>query len=242
MRTDRIVELIGASKMYRHEVALHPTDLSVRVGSVHALVGMNGAGKTTLLRLVLGITTPSAGRVRVRGTDITRMPPSGWSRIGHLIETPLAYSELTVQQNLYIAGRLAGLPDVAATASGSAMAQELALTRWWKRRVRTLSLGNRQRLGIAAALIANPELVILDEPTNALDPAGVVLVRKLLANKVQSGNMSVLVASHHLDEVARIADDITVINAGRVIGTLAPDAVDVERRFFELVRQDVEAA
>lgn len=241
MCTDPIIELLGVTKVYRHETALHPTDLCVKGGSVHALVGMNGAGKTTLMRLVLGISTPTAGRVRVYGTDIANMPSTKWARVGHLIETPLAYAELTVKQNLYIAGRLAGLNDGAANASARTMVEELALTQWWKRRVSTLSLGNRQRLGIAVALIADPELLILDEPTNALDPAGVLLVRQLLVDRVKHANLTVLVSSHHLDEVARIADYITVLNAGRVIGSLAPDAVDLERRFFELVRQDAEA-
>ncbi|MDJ0314820.1 ABC transporter ATP-binding protein [Arthrobacter sp. H35-D1] len=235
------VELVAASKKYREGAALQPTNLVVQRGQVHALVGLNGTGKTTLLRLVLGITAPTAGRVLVRGVDVARMKPAGWAGVGHLIDTPLVYPELTVQANLQIAGRLSGLGLGSGRAAARRLAEELLLTKWWTRRARTLSLGNRQRLGIAAALVADPDVMVLDEPTNALDPAGTVLVRRMLLERVRETGASVLVSSHHLDEVARIADQITVINSGRIIGTLAPDGIDLERRFFNLVNADVEA-
>lgn len=236
-----VVELVGAAKVYRDAVALRPTDLQLRRAQVHALVGLNGAGKTTLMRLALGISAPSSGRVLLRDRDVSRMTSADWMGVGHLVDAPLAYAELTVAQNLVIAGRLAGLDAVTARAAASRLAEELLLTAWWSRRSRTLSTGNRQRLGIAAALIADPDVIVLDEPTSALDPAGVVLVRQLLLDRVRDG-ASVLVSSHHLDEVARIADEITVLNNGRIIGELLPDGVDLERRFFELVRADVTAA
>jgi ABC-2 type transport system ATP-binding protein len=117
---------------------------------------------------------------------------------------------------------------------------ELKLEQYWDRRARALSLGNRQRLGLAAALVADPTVLVLDEPTNGLDPAGVMLVRQALLRRVRQDGMAVLVSSHHLDEVARIADRITVINDGKVIGTLDPHGVDIERSFFALVYADVE--
>ena len=235
------VELVGAAKAYREGSALQPTNLVLRRGQVHALVGLNGAGKTTLMRLVLGIAVPTAGRVLVRGVDVARMTSTGWAGVGHLIDTPLAYPELTVKANLQIAGRLSGLNRADAHAAALRLGEEMLLSKWWTRRVRTLSLGNRQRLGIAAALVADPEVLVLDEPTNALDPAGTVVVRRMLLERVRETGASVLVSSHHLDEVARMADQITVINAGRIIGELAPDEIDLERRFFDVVNADVEA-
>nr|WP_282099574.1 ABC transporter ATP-binding protein [Arthrobacter sp. E3] len=189
----------------------------------------------------MGIAAPTAGRVLVRGFDVAQMRSSGWVGVGHLIDTPLAYPELTVKANLQIAGRLAGLNRADAHAAASRLGEELLLSKWWTRRVRTLSLGNRQRLGIAAALVADPEVLVLDEPTNAPDPAGTVVVRRILLERVHETGASVLVSSHHLDEVARITDQITVINAGRIIGELAPAGVNLERRFFDLVNADVEA-
>ncbi len=160
--------------------------------------------------------------------------------MGHLVESPLAYPELTVEDNLRIAGRLVGLTDPAAREGARRIAEELALTPWWGKRARTLSLGNRQRLGLGGALIGDPTVLVLDEPTNGLDPAGVVLVRRAILDRVRERVVPVLVSSHHLDEVARIADRISVINGGRMIGTLDPGGTDIERRFFDLVYADVE--
>ena len=235
------IELAAVTKSYGKERVLNGIDLTVFAGEIHALVGLNGAGKTTLMRLVLGMTRASGGMVRVRGNDVGALTSGDWLGVGHLIEAPLAYPELTVEKNLRIAGRLAGLTAPAATSAARAVGEELLLTPWWGKRSHALSLGNRQRLGLAAALIADPSIVVLDEPTNALDPAGVVAVRTAITRRVAQG-MAALVSSHHLDEVARMADRITVINAGRTIGGLQPDAVDIERRFFDLVYADVEQA
>ncbi len=235
-----MLELQHVSKHYGASHVLNDVDLTLAPGEIHALVGLNGAGKTTLLRLLLGITHPSAGRALVRGRDVRGLGARDWAGIGHLIENALVYPELTVEENLRIAGRLAGLSTGEASMAANERAEEFFLNDWWTKRSRILSLGNRQRLGLAVAFIANPQLVILDEPTNALDPAGVLVVRRALLDRVRENGMSVLLSSHHLDEVARIADRITVINSGRIIGTLEPDEVDIERRFFSLVYADTE--
>jgi ABC-2 type transport system ATP-binding protein len=125
-----------------------------------------------------------------------------------------------------------------AGAVGDALA-ELGLESLATRRARALSLGNRQRLGLAAVLLHGPRLIVLDEPTNALDPRGVILLRESLLRRAAEGS-GVLVSSHHLDEVARIADRISVLNAGRLIGTLAPGRADLERAFFDAVYADDE--
>jgi ABC-2 type transport system ATP-binding protein len=238
--TTPALELAGVVKHYGDLAALAGVELTVQPGEIHALVGLNGAGKSTLMRVLLGMTRPSEGVARVRGTPVSEMQPQDWRGVGHLVETPLAYPELTVADNLRIAGLLAGLDRPAARAGAEHIAEELALTRWWRRRARTLSLGNRQRLGLGGALLADPTVLVLDEPTNGLDPAGVVLVRGVLLARVAMG-ASVLVSSHHLDEVARIATRISVINGGRIIGTIDPAGTDIERRFFELVYADVGA-
>ncbi|MGA7206786.1 MAG: ATP-binding cassette domain-containing protein [Specibacter sp.] len=235
------IELATVTKRFGRELALNGVDLTVFAGEIHALVGLNGAGKTTLMRLILGMARADAGTVMLRGCEVGRLTSADWRGVGHLIETPLAYPELTVEKNLLIAGLLAGLGARAAKSAAATIAEELLLTQWWGKRSRALSLGNRQRLGLAAALIAEPSIVVLDEPSNALDPAGVVAVRTAITRRVAQG-MAALVSSHHLDEVARMAHRITVINAGRTIGRLEPDAVDIERRFFELVYTDVEQA
>ncbi|WP_368680809.1 ABC transporter ATP-binding protein (plasmid) [Rhodococcus opacus] len=235
-----VLQCTRVGKRYGGRRALHEVTVDLRAGEVHALVGLNGAGKTTLMRLMLGMIRADEGTVTVHGHDPFTMSARHWTKVGHLIEMPLAYPELTVVENLRIAGRLAGLSPAAARAAADRYTTELVLASWAHTRARKLSLGNRQRLGLAAALIAEPDLLILDEPTNALDPAGIMLVRELL-RRTRSAGAATLVSSHHLDEVARVADRITVINEGRLIGTLAPTGIDLERRFFELVYADSEA-
>ncbi len=209
-------------------------DLHVASGQIHALVGLNGAGKTTLMRVLLGMLRPDQGTVTINGRPLAS---ADWSRVGHLVETPLAYGELDGRANLVLAARLHGASRNQATRMAEAVMAELNLTGYAGVRARRMSLGNRQRLGVAAALQHDPQVIVLDEPTNALDPAGVILLRDALLRRAEAG-AAILVSSHHLDEVARIARRITVINAGRVIGALDPHGVDIERSFFALVHDD----
>jgi ABC-2 type transport system ATP-binding protein len=224
----------GVVRSFDGEIAVAGVDLDVEFGEIHAIVGLNGAGKTTLMRLLLGMLTPDAGRAVVLDEDAATAPAATWSRVAHLIETPFAYRELTVEENLAAAARLHGLvgEDVATAVARSI--DEFGLGKWARRRSAVLSLGNRQRLGLASALIHRPAVLILDEPANALDPAGVVFIRDLLRSQAEQG-AAILVSSHHLDEIARIAHRITVLHGGAVVGSLDPGGVDLERRFFDIV-------
>lgn len=218
---------------YRGGAGVRSLDLSVAPGEIVALAGLNGAGKTTLMRLALGMLRPSNGEIRVFDHSLATIPDGLWRDVGHLVEAPLAYPELTVQENLRLAGLLQG-------ADPRAVAESLAA---WNleplagRRFRRLSLGNRQRVGLAGALQHHPRLIVLDEPSNALDPKGVITLRDLLKERVRHG-AAVLVSSHHLDEVARIADRILVMNCGNLIGELDPHGKDLEHAFFETVHWD----
>ncbi|WP_026819453.1 ABC transporter ATP-binding protein [Arthrobacter castelli] len=235
---DPVVQCINVGKHFGSIPVLEDINLDVLGGKIHALVGLNGAGKTTLMRLLLGMSGADQGSVSIDGRDPRTMPARHWSNTGHLVDAPLAYPELTVMQNLQLAARLAGHPRREANAASRELAGALALTQWAATPARRLSSGNRQRLGLAAALIGRPRLLILDEPTTALDPAGVMLVRKLLLHRVRAEGAAVFVSSHHLDEVARLADRISIMNGGRLIGTLDPSATDLERQFFNAVYAD----
>lgn len=228
----------GLTRRFGGGAGVCGADLDVGAGEIHALVGLNGAGKSTLMRLVLGMLRPDSGTVRLDGCPLDTAP---WSRLGHLIETPVAYGELTGRTNLMLAARLHVVPTSALAPMVDRVLTELNLHPYATVRARRLSLGNRQRFGLAAALQHDPGIIVLDEPTNALDPAGVILLREALLRRASTG-AGVLVSSHHLDEVARVADRITVINAGRTIGTLNPHGVDIEREFFALVHADDERA
>lgn len=232
--TSTRIQARGLTRQFGGGAGVTGIDLDVAAGQIHALVGLNGAGKTTLMRLLLGMLRPDSGTVLINDR-----PPhtTDWAHVGHLVENPLAYGELDGRTNLTLAARLHGASSTHARLMVDRVLSELNLTQYAAVRARRMSLGNRQRLGLAAALQHNPEVVVLDEPTNALDPAGVLLLREALVRRAAAG-AGVLVSSHHLDEVARVAHRITVINAGRVIGTLDPHGVDIERSFFALVHDD----
>ncbi|UZN05139.1 ABC transporter ATP-binding protein [Cellulomonas sp. S1-8] len=241
-----LVRLSGVRRAFGDEVAVDGLDLTVRAGEIHAVVGLNGAGKSTLMRLALGMLRPDAGTAHLRTVDGTevpawRAPAAAWARVGHLVEAPFAYAELTVTEMVVAAARLRGLSRTDAPPAARRAVHALGLAHWERRRTRTLSSGNRQRLGLACAAVHRPHLLILDEPSTALDPAGVVLVRTWL-QRTRDDGAGVLVSSHHLDEVARVADRITVVHRGRAVGALAPDGVDLERQFFTMVHATEESA
>ncbi|MGH1549684.1 ABC transporter ATP-binding protein [Leifsonia poae] len=238
--TDRVGPLLAmraVSRSYPDGVGVHELSLEVAAGEVHALVGLNGAGKSTLMKLLLGMLRPDAGTVTIGGFDAASAPAAVWSSVGQLVETPSVYGELTVAANLRVNAVLRGVPRDRLPAVTSAAAEEFGLSDSSGKRTRLLSSGNRQRLGLAAALQHHPRQVVLDEPTNALDPAGTILLRDVLRRRAAEG-AAILISSHHLDEVARVADRITVMNVGRLIGQLDPAGAELERAFFALVLQD----
>jgi ABC-2 type transport system ATP-binding protein len=233
--TDVALAAHGVSRRFGREQVLSGVDLLVRRGEVVALVGLNGAGKTTLMRILLGMLRPNSGRTEVLGRSTAEADNATWGQVGHLIEHPPRYDELTVEEVLYASARLQGCRRDSARRLAVEAVDQLELRQWRQRRVGSLSLGNRQRLGVAAALVHRPEVLVLDEPSNALDPLGVVRVRELLRAAAVERRAAVLVSSHHLDEVARMADRVVVLHAGRVLGELEPDGPDVERAFFARV-------
>ncbi|MDY7103842.1 MAG: ABC transporter ATP-binding protein [Actinomycetota bacterium] len=227
----------GLRRVFPGGAGVHDVSLDVAPGEVHALVGLNGAGKTTLMRLLLGMLRPEAGTVRLDGCDLRDAAASTWRRVGHVVDHPLVYPELDARTNLAVAARLHGVPTSSIPELVERALHEHGIERYATVRAGVLSAGNRQRLGVAGALAHDPDVIVLDEPTSALDPAGVILLRESLERRAARG-AGVLVSSHHLDEVARVANRITVVNRGRVVGSLDPGGVDIERAFFALVHAD----
>ncbi len=228
------LELRGVRHAFRGQVAVAELSLTVAPGEVLALIGLNGAGKTTALRILAGRLRPDSGVARVLGEPSVQLSRSVAARFGQLIDAPLLYPELTVRENLILSARLHGASAPRAAQIAAAAIDRFSLEPWQATPARALSSGNRQRLGIAGAVAHTPGAVILDEPTSALDPAGVVVVREAVRGLAAAG-AGVLVSSHHLDEVSRVADRIVAVHAGRVVGELEPGGVDLERRFFALV-------
>ncbi|WP_347601499.1 ABC transporter ATP-binding protein [Acrocarpospora sp. B8E8] len=239
-----VIEVNGVVKRYRDVTAVDEVSLRVQPGQIYALLGLNGAGKTTLIRMLLGMIAPTRGSVHVLGAAVSAGDRSAWARVGYLVEAPAAYPELTVRENLELVRRLRRLPGVTANVTGVAdVIDQLALTPYADRRARTLSLGNLQRLALAKALIHIPDLLILDEPVNGLDPAGVVEIRTLLAGLAHQHGTTVLLSSHLLAEVARLATRIGILHHGRLRAEHHADQLDRQRhRHLHLTTRDDTAA
>lgn len=217
------IETNGLSKFYGSVHAVESVNLRVKPGEIYGFIGLNGAGKTTTIRALLGMIRPSAGSVQVLGQAVGPNGRGPWGRVGHLVEAPAAYPELTVRENLEIARRLHGIAHKDAT---SRVIERLGLAAYADRKAGVLSTGNLQRLGLARALLHGPELLILDEPANGLDPAGVVEIRELIASLVREKDVTVFMSSHILTEVDRLATRIGIIHKGRLIEEL--DALKLE--------------
>ncbi|GGI96583.1 lantibiotic ABC transporter ATP-binding protein [Alicyclobacillus cellulosilyticus] len=231
-----IVETNELTKAYRGRYAVQRVNLTVREGSVFGLLGPNGAGKTTLLKLLLGLLHPTSGQVRLFGEPWSR---AHLARVGALIETPALYGHLTGRENLEVHRRLLNLPkariDEVLHIVGLADVDE-------RKRASQYSLGMKQRLGIAIALLNRPRLLILDEPTNGLDPIGMREMRVLIRSLADQG-ITVVLSSHILSEVAQVVEDVAILSQGmiRYQGPLA-DLVtqgkgkDLEDVFVEYVQ------
>jgi ABC-2 type transport system ATP-binding protein len=216
--TPAAISTVGLVHRFGALTALGGVDLEVAPGEVYGFLGRNGAGKTTLIRAVLGLITPTSGTVHVLGTSVRggRTSPELWARVGYLVEGPGLYPALTVLEHLELAARYRRLP----AASIAQVVEQLDLGGYGRVRAAALSLGNRQRLGLALALVHRPELVVLDEPVNGLDPAGVVDVRNLLRGLTDDG-VTVFMSTHLISEVARLADRVGIIHEGRLIAELS---------------------
>jgi ABC-2 type transport system ATP-binding protein len=234
------IETNGLSKSYGDVRAVDSVSLRVKRGEIYGFLGLNGAGKTTTIRALLGMVRPSAGNVRVLGQAVGPNGRGPWAKVGHLVETPSSYPELTVRENLEIARRLHGRSDSRATPR---VIERLGLIPYADRQAGTLSMGNLQRVGLARALLHEPELLILDEPANGLDPAGVVEIRNLLESLARERGVTVFMSSHILSEVDRLVTRIGVIHQGRLVEELDTDKLEKLRaKRLEVQARDLAAA
>lgn len=210
------LETSGLGKSYGREThavtALHALDLSVPKGVVYGILGPNGAGKSTLLRLVLGLVHPSHGAFRLLGED--RIDARLLRRVGAMIEAPALYPFLTARETLRTLAHVAGFNDRLREQS---VLERVGLTDAADRQARTYSMGMRQRLALAGALLARPELLILDEPTNGLDPAGIQEMRTLIRDLVDKDGVTIILSSHLLDEVQKVCDRVAILDHGKLI-------------------------
>ncbi|MER7196325.1 ABC transporter [Streptomyces sp. CB01635] len=230
----------GITKHFGDVIALDDIDMDVAQGQIHGLVGPNGAGKTTLLGLLLGLAVADDGRLDILGTPIGRAlaAPEG---VAGFVDGPGLYPSLTARQNL---AALAALRGVDARASGIGdVLEQVGLTDVADDRARGFSLGMRQRLGLAAALLTKPRLLVLDEPSNGLDPAGKKHVHGVLARLATEGT-SVVLSSHRMDDLEALCSEVTILATGRIVfsGPLSKLAAENSELDYRLLTSDPQAA
>jgi ABC-2 type transport system ATP-binding protein len=208
-----VIETQGLTKRFGERIAVDDVDLQVPGGSAFGYLGPNGAGKTTLIRMLLGLTDATAGTMQLLGRPVPAERATALSRVGAIVEEPRFHGHLTGRENLTVIAA-AREPEAHGRIDG-ALAR-VGLTQRADERVKRYSLGMRQRLGVARSLLADPELLILDEPTNGLDPAGIHEFRAMIRGFVAEGR-TVLLSSHLLDEVEKICDQVAIVDHGRVV-------------------------
>jgi ABC-2 type transport system ATP-binding protein len=223
---DATIATANLTKQYGDHVAVNRLSLQASPGEIYAFLGLNGAGKTTTIRMLLGMVRPTGGKARILGQPVHANAQRLWSQVGYLVETPHAYPQLTVRENLEACRRLRQVRDPQAVGR---MVERLGLVPYADKPAKTLSLGNAQRLGLAKALLHQPQVLLLDEPANGLDPAGVVEVRELLRELAQQG-ATVFMSSHLLSEVARLADRVGIIHQGCLIEEVEAGTLEQRRR------------
>jgi ABC-2 type transport system ATP-binding protein len=230
-----IIQLEHVSKRFGQQLAVDDVTLDVPRGRCFAWLGPNGCGKTTLIRMMLGLARPTAGSIRLRGCVVPDDIRGALSRVGGIVEEPRFYPYLSGRRNLDV---WAAHHGGEARARIPAVLERVALSERADDKVKTYSLGMRQRLGVARALLNDPELLVLDEPTNGLDPAGMLEFRTMIRNLVEQEGRTVFISSHILDEVQRMADDIAIVQAGRLISRGPVDELIASGRHSVLLRTD----
>lgn len=224
---ENVLETKNLSKCFGKFTAVDGVSLSVNRGEIYGFLGLNGAGKTTTIRMLLGMIRQSGGDSFILGKKVDAGQTALWNKIGYLVEIPYAYPELTVEENIDMFRRLRGISDKSAV---DRTIDLFKLGTYRDKPARHLSLGNAQRLGLAKAMIHEPEILILDEPSNGLDPAGIVEIRELLLGLAAEKGVTVFISSHNLDEISRIASRIGIIHEGRLVQEVNASELDKLRR------------
>ena len=218
------IKTVNLSKKYGKTLVVDDLNLSISSGEIVGFLGLNGAGKTTTMRMLLGLIKPTSGECYIQGNKVDQYNLEVLNEIGYIIETPYSYPELTVQENLEIVSTLRGLRNKDII---DWVTENLKLDQYKDKQVKHLSLGNVARLGIAKAIIHKPKILILDEPTNGLDPFGVIEVRELLKELANNLGTTVLISSHKLEEISKVATRIVIIHGGRLIREVESKELDL---------------
>ena len=234
-----ILETNNLVKKYNKKVILDNLNIHIRDGAIYGLIGKNGSGKTTLIRTITGLIKPDGGTYSIYGvSNLNKDIFKEKKRIGAIIDTPAMYQDMSAKDNLIIQMKLAGLPNY----ENASNLLKLVGLEDDKKKVRNFSLGMKGRLGIAIALSNNPDFLILDEPINGLDPEGIIEIRELILKLNKEYKITILISSHYLDELSKVATDYGFIDKGKIIKEIASEDLlkDIKPKFI-LTVEDLES-
>jgi ABC-2 type transport system ATP-binding protein len=219
-----IIETKGLTKRFGKEMAVAELDMKMKKGEIYGFLGPNGAGKSTTIRMLLGLLKPTSGTIQIFQKDLSKERIGILNRVGSLVENPSYYPHLTAYENLEASRKVLEAPK----GRIHEVLDIVRLSDVANKKVKGFSLGMKQRLGIATSLLNNPELLILDEPTNGLDPSGIIEIRKLIKRLAAESGMTILISSHLLSEIDQLATTVGIVNKGRMI---FQDSIDVMRKY-----------
>src|SRR5436309_1657563 len=234
-----MIEVEGLTKRYGPTLAVSEVSFEVRKGEVLGFLGPNGAGKTTTMRVITGYLPPSKGKVRVAGVDVVEEPLEVKRHTGYLPESPPVYPDMTVVEYLAFVARIKGLPRSEVRKRVDEVSEKCAITDVRGKQIGKLSKGYRQRVGLAQALIHNPDVLILDEPTAGLDPKQIIETRQLI--KQLAGDHTIILSTHILPEVSQTCERVVIINKGRVVAVDTPANLTARLRGSETMYVQIDA-
>ena len=235
-----ILKTYNITKKYGNQVAINNVNMTIKKGEIYGFIGQNGAGKTTLIRLITGLIHKTGGEIELLGATGEAELNKSRTMIGSLIETPSFYTNMTARENLEVSRLVRNIPGKKCI---DEVLELVGLKDVEKKKVKNFSLGMRQRLGIANALMGNPKLLILDEPINGLDPMGIVEIRELLKKINKEKDMTILISSHILSELSELATTYGIISKGRLIEEITANELNEKcRQYIDLIVDDTAKA
>lgn len=235
-----ILKTYNITKKYGNQVAINNVNMTIKKGEIYGFIGQNGAGKTTLIRLITGLIHKTGGEIELLGATGEAELNKSRTMVGSLIETPSFYTNMTARENLEVSRLVRNIPGKKCI---DEVLELVGLKDVEKKKVKNFSLGMRQRLGIANAIMGNPKLLILDEPINGLDPMGIVEIRELLKKINKEKDMTILISSHILSELSELATTYGIISNGKLIEEItAEELAEKCRQYIDLKVDDTSRA
>lgn len=237
---DVILKTYNITKKYGNQIAVNNVNMTIKKGEIYGFIGQNGAGKTTLIRLITGLIHKTNGDIELLGASSENELNKSRAMVGSLIETPSFYNNMTARENLEVSRRIRNIPGNKCV---DEVLELVGLKNIEKKKVKNFSLGMKQRLGIANAIMGNPRLLILDEPINGLDPMGIVEIRELLKKINKEKDMTILISSHILSELSELATTYGIISSGKLIEEITSQELKEKcRKYIDLKVDDTSRA